>query len=55
MTSRFVVVAAVVCLEAAPAAAGDLRGRVRSENKPVVGATVSAVAVSDSLGLPSSR
>ncbi|PYQ21991.1 MAG: hypothetical protein DMF79_06910 [Acidobacteria bacterium] len=39
----------MVCLEAAPAAAGDLRGRVRSENKPVVGATVSAVALESPL------
>ncbi len=49
MTTRLVVAGAVVCLAARHAGAGDLHGRVRAENKPVVGATVSAVALESPL------
>ncbi len=49
MTTRFVVAWAVVCLVAAPAGAGELRGRVKSEDKPVAGATVSAVSLESPL------
>ena len=49
MTTRFVVAGAVVCLVAAPAGAGELRGRVKAEDKPVAGATVSAVALESPL------
>ena len=49
MTTRLVVAGAVVCLAARHAGAGDLRGRVRAENKPLVGATVSAVALESPL------
>ena len=49
MTTRVVVAASIVCLGAASAGAGELRGRVKADDRPVAGATVSAVALESPL------